>query len=123
MTKSTYNRYKTLKNVFIKQPFYTMMLAFGIFGMFASEWNIYQDPNLLLTIGIAFISSSVVGLVMAWHSDRIASTLHERFDEQNEIMKSNHKESMSVLNKMVDVLEQIKTELKEIKESSKPENR
>ena len=113
MTDTDY-KLRAIKNVITRQPIYITMLITGAFATIAAELEWYRDPNLAFTIGIALISSSFVGLVMAWQSDRIASKLHERLDEQNEIMKSNHKETISVLKEIVNILRRVDQKLDRI---------
>ena len=122
MTDTDY-KLRTIKNVITRQPIYITMLITGVFATIAAELEWYRDPNLAFTIGIALISSSFVGLVMAWQSDRIASKLHERLDEQNEIMESNHKEVMKYHKESlkkhdvtISLLKEILNVLREIKE-------
>lgn len=60
----------------------------------------FQDANMAMSTGIAFISAGAVGIYMMLSTRQVARGLHERFNEQNKL-----------LSQIVDVLQRIENKL------------
>ena len=102
----------------LKERIFTAVIIAGIgitaYGAFSLE--------LATTIaGLALIVSGAIGLVMSIQTNSISASLHERFDRQDEIMKSihkelvkNHEETISVLKEIVNILRRVDQKLDRI---------
>ena len=90
MKKHLTNRLVSI-GLHLKERIFTAVIIAGIgitaYGAFSLE--------LATTIaGLALIVSGAIGLVMSIQTNSISASLHERFDRQDEIIKSIHKELM-----------------------------
>ncbi len=74
----------------------------------------YVPPHseMLIALGAAFIIAGTVGIYMMLATRQVAKKLHERFNEQNSILKEmassqkqNHSEMMGVLKSISNTLE------------------
>ncbi len=59
----------------------------------------YAPPyyDMLVALGAAFIIAGGVGIYMMLATRQVAKKLHQRFNEQNDILKENQKETSEIL--------------------------
>ena len=87
-------------------------------GFFLLAMGVYDSEEFYQAIGIAFIIAGAVGVHMMLSTRQVAKSLHERFNEQNDILNKNHVETTDILNKnhveTTDILRDIVASLKRI---------